>query len=77
LCCQFQQVDVNSGLGYNNLTLSTVDFLPFNPDTLTTQALTGGQAFLALGQGLITFDPTFESFALLELVSYLVNWFFW
>jgi len=43
--CRFQQVDVNTGLGYNNLTLNC-RFLPFKLDTLTTPALTGGQAFL-------------------------------
>jgi hypothetical protein len=33
--CQFQQVDVNSSPGYENLTLNCW-FLPFKPNTFTT-----------------------------------------
>jgi len=40
--CRFQQVDVNLGPGYKNLTLNH-RFLPFKPDTLTALDLTHGR----------------------------------
>jgi hypothetical protein len=43
--CQFQQVDVNLGPGYKNLTLNC-QFLPFKPDTHPTLVISFCKIFI-------------------------------